>query len=266
MANAVKMFKSIAMCAPNHFKVAYKINPWMGGTVDSALAHKQWNTLKNAFEKNGVEVKTINQAEGLPDMVFCCNSGIVYGKKVYLAHFRHPERQGERDHYEKWFRENGYEVFGDKDSFFEGGGDATFTSPDKLWAGYGFRSQKEVYAKIQKLGNFKIIPCELNNDKFYHLDVCFCPLSDKLALWYPNAFTKETQERMKKEIELIEVTEKDAQNFVCNAVAVGDTVFLPKNCVDIVPTLKSRGFKTVEIDLSEFLKAGGAIQCLVLKL
>lgn len=82
MANAMKMFKSVAMCAPNHFKVAYKINPWMGGTVDSALAHKQWNTLKNAFEKNGVEVKTINQAEGLPDMVFCCNSGIVYGKKV----------------------------------------------------------------------------------------------------------------------------------------------------------------------------------------
>lgn len=207
--------------------------------------------------------------------------------EVYLAHFRHPERQGERDHYEKWFRENGYEVFGDKDNFFEGGGDATFTSPDKLWAGYGFRSQKEVsrndieiftfvyvffsvyfqvYAKIQKLGNFKIIPCELNNDKFYHLDVCFCPLSDKLALWYPNAFTKETQERMKKEIELIEVTEKDAQNFVCNAVSVGDTIFLPKNCVDIVPTLKSRGFKTVEIDLSEFLKAGGAVQCLVLKL
>lgn len=98
------------------------------------------------------------------------------------------------------------------------------------------------------------------------MDVCFCPLTSNLALWYPNAFTSETQERMKKEIELIEVSENDATNFVCNAVAIGDTVILPKKCLDIVPVLKSRGFKTIEVDLSEFLKAGGAVQCLVLKL
>jgi len=185
---------------------------------------------------------------------------------VYLSHFRYPERQGERDQYEKWFRDQGYEIFGDKEHFFEGGGDATFTSPDKLWAGYGWRSQKEVYAKIQKLGNFKIIPCELNNDRFYHLDVCFCPLTRDLALWYPNAFTKETQERMKNEIELIEVTEQDATNFVCNSIAIGDTVLVPSKCRDILPVLKNRGFKTVPIDLSEFLKAGGAVQCLIMKL
>lgn len=79
-----KLFKSAALCAPKYFKVAYKINPWMGGTVDTNLAQKQWDNLKNIIEGCGVEVKTINQVDGLPDMVFCCNSGIVYGKKVII--------------------------------------------------------------------------------------------------------------------------------------------------------------------------------------
>jgi len=85
--NLTKMFKSVALCAPRYFKVAYKINPWMGGTVDSVLAQKQWDNLKQNIEKCGVEVKTIPQVDGLPDMVFCCNSGIVYGKKksVFVA-------------------------------------------------------------------------------------------------------------------------------------------------------------------------------------
>lgn len=36
----------VAMCPPKHFAVKYKINPWMGGTVDRALAQHQWDNLK----------------------------------------------------------------------------------------------------------------------------------------------------------------------------------------------------------------------------
>lgn len=268
MAGMKKLFTKAALCSPKHFEVVYKINPWMNGQVDKTLAQRQFDSLKNALEKLNVQTKMIDQVQGLPDMVFCCNSGIVYENKVYLAHFRHPERQGERAQYEKWYKMNGYETFGDTEHFFEGGGDATFVSENLLFAGYGFRSQKEVYSKIQKLGNFRTILCELNNDKFYHLDVCFCPLSSKLALWYPDAFTVETRQRMQNELELIAITAKDATNFVCNSVAVGDTILMPGDgkIHDIEPELRKRGFQIVKVDMSEFLKAGGAVQCLILKL
>jgi len=257
---------AVAMCPPNFFKVAYKINPWMGGTVDTQLAHKQWNSLKTAIEKCGVTVKTIEPDSSVPDMVFCCNSGLVYHNKVYLAHFRYPERQAERKFYEAWYRKNGFEVFGDTEYYFEAGGDCTFTNKDTLFAGYGFRSQKEVYDKIQKLGDFKIVRCELVYDKYYHMDTCFCYLGSNLALWYPKAFSEDSQQRMKKEIDLIEVTEKDAERFVCNSIAFGKTVIVPKGCDDIKPVLEKRGYEVVYVDLSEFLKGGGACQCLVLKI
>ncbi len=64
-----------------------------------------------------------------------------------MAKFRHKERTGEQAHYEKWFKENGYEIVGGRDAndlCFEGGGDACFTTYDKLWAGFGQRTDKAV--------------------------------------------------------------------------------------------------------------------------
>lgn len=70
------------MCEPLYYDVMYKINPWMGGVVDRKLAYEQWTNLKNAVESCGVEVKVVKQVEGLPDMVFICDSGLVYKNKV----------------------------------------------------------------------------------------------------------------------------------------------------------------------------------------
>ena len=134
------------MVPPQHFAVEYSINPWMGGTVDAAKAMAQWKQLKSTLELNGVEVLTLDQVKGLPDMVFVCNSGLVApGRRVYLSHFRHKERQGERAEYQKWFKSNSYDTTGDTaDGHFEGGGDCVFSRRDLLWAGYGYRTAKEV--------------------------------------------------------------------------------------------------------------------------
>ncbi len=65
--------------------------------------------------------------------------------QVYLSKFRHAERSGEEKHYAKWFADNGFELHGgDSKLCFEGGGDACFTTPDTLWAGYGPRTDKAV--------------------------------------------------------------------------------------------------------------------------
>lgn len=49
-------------------------------------------------------------------------------------------------------------------------------------------------------------------------------MTDKLALWYPQAFTKETRKRMEEKLELIGVTETEAENFICNGITLGNTV------------------------------------------
>jgi N-dimethylarginine dimethylaminohydrolase len=48
------------------------------------------------------------------------------------------------------------------------------------------------------MGDFTTVLCEMKDNRFYHLDTCFFPLSTELAMWFPPAFTEETQKRMKK--------------------------------------------------------------------
>uniref|UniRef100_F1LAS8 Amidinotransferase n=2 Tax=Ascaris TaxID=6251 RepID=F1LAS8_ASCSU len=270
MSRAVsQLLKRVLMVPPKHFTVEYSINPWMGGVVDKAKAFEQWNLLKSAIEKEGVEVLTLEQAQGLPDMVFVCNSGLVLNDKVYLSRFRHKERTGEQKYYLEWFKAHGFSPLGeDYPDFFEGGGDACFSTYDTLWAGFGPRSNKDVYEHVKKLGKFDVVLCELTHPEFYHLDTCFTPVDEKCALWYPAAFQQATKDEiMKRMPESIAISESEAKAFVCNAITVRNTVISPIGVSqETKDQLAKRGFSVTEIDMSEFMKSGGACQCLVLKL
>ena len=58
----------------------------------------------------------------------------------------------------------------------------------------------------------------------------------------------------------------DAGNFACNAVNIGDRVILNKASDPLKARLMLAGFQVHEVELSEFLKAGGSAKCLTLKL
>ncbi|CAD6195609.1 unnamed protein product [Caenorhabditis auriculariae] len=260
---AAHLIKRVLMVPPQHFTVEYAINPWMGGVVDKQKAQKQWNELKSAIEAEGVQVLTLDQTAGLPDQVFVCNSGLVYEDKVYLARFRHKERNGEEPHYLKWFKANGFKLHGEaKEDVFEGGGDAVFTDPNTLWAGYGERSSKGVYEKVKALGKFDVVMCDMVLPNFYHLDTCFAPVDATSALYYPKAFSEKTQQEILRRLpNSIAVSEEEASAFVCNAITIRDSVLSP---IGVAPktreALARLGKKVKEIDMSEFMKSGGACQ------
>ncbi|CAB3411461.1 unnamed protein product [Caenorhabditis bovis] len=267
--SAAHLIKRVLMVPPKHFTVEYNINPWMGGVVDKAKAQQQWESLKNAIEKQGVQVLTMDQTKGLPDQVFVCNSGLVYNNKVYLSRFRHKERSGEQPHYLEWFKKNNFEIHGDGyEETFEGGGDAVFSDPKTLWAGYGERSSKSVYEKVKALGDFDIVLCDMVLPNFYHLDTCFAPIDETAALYYPPAFSDRTQKEILRRLpKSIAVTEAEANAFVCNAITIRDCVISPIGVSqETKNALKNLGKTVEEVDMSEFMKSGGACQCLVLRL
>jgi N-dimethylarginine dimethylaminohydrolase len=65
---------------------------------------------------------------------------------------------------------------------------------------------------------------------------------------------------------LIPVSENDANQLACNAVVVNETVIFPSEKIDAIQTVESLGLNAVVADVSEFLKSGGACQCLVIAL
>ena len=54
--------------------------------------------------------------------------------------------------------------------------------------------------------------------------------------------------------------------FACNAVNLGRTIICNLISADLASLLRARGFEVIQTPLDEFLKAGGAAKCLVMKL
>ena len=260
------------MCAPDHYDVDYVINPWMEGNIHKSSrdrAVEQWQKLFHVLKEQAV-VDLVQPQPGVPDMVFTANAGLVLGDTVVLSRFYHKERQGEEPFFKQWFESKGYTVHElPKDLPFEGAGDALLDREGRwLWAGYGFRSELDSHPYLAKWLDIEVLSLRLMDERFYHLDTCFCPLSGGYLLYYPPAFDSYSNRLIEMRVpaeKRIAIKEADAVNFACNAVNIDSVVVMNKASDDLKARLTKLGFHVIETPLTEFLKAGGAAKCLTLR-
>ncbi|MBD2336353.1 TIGR00300 family protein [Calothrix sp. FACHB-156] len=260
------------MCAPDHYDVDYVINPWMEGNIHKSSrdrAVEQWQKLYHVLKEHAI-VDLVPPEKGWPDMVFTANAGLVLGDNVVLSRFLHKERQGEEPYFQKWFEANGYTVHVlPKDLPFEGAGDALLDREGRwLWAGYGFRSELDSHPYLAKWLDIEVLSLRLIDERFYHLDTCFCPLANGYLLYYPGAFDSYSNRLIEMRVaaeKRIAIEEADAVNFACNAVNVDSIVIMNKASDSLKTRLANVGFQIIETPLKEFLKAGGAAKCLTLR-
>jgi lysine-ketoglutarate reductase/saccharopine dehydrogenase-like protein (TIGR00300 family) len=262
----------ILMCAPQHYDVDYAINPWMEGNIHRSsreLAQTQWQQLYEVL-KTHATIELVEPQLGWPDMVFTANAGLVLGQTVVLSRFFHPERQGEEPYFQQWFETQGYTVHQLPKSLpFEGAGDALLDRSGRwLWAGYGFRSELDSHPYLAKWLDVEVLSLRLVDRRFYHLDTCFCPLTDGYLLYYPAAFDTYSNRLIELRVpaeKRIPITEADAVTFACNTVNIDRLVVMNQASDKLQQSLRERGFTVIETPLSEFLKAGGAAKCLTLR-
>jgi N-dimethylarginine dimethylaminohydrolase len=267
------MQERILMCEPNFFEVSYVINPWMKGNIahaDRALARRQWSRLAACLGKVAT-VERMAGVDGVPDMVFTANAGVVLGRKCVLSRFRHVERQAEEPHFARWFNEHGFEVLRlPEDVPFEGAGDALLDRAlPLLWLGHGHRSDAACAPLLQDWLDIDVESLRLVDDRFYHLDTCFCPLEGGYLMYCPAAFDAPSRARIAARVPAalrIPVDEADAAAFACNAVNIGKDVFLNHASPELATSLRAHGFRIHLTPLGEFMKAGGAAKCLTLRL
>lgn len=257
----------VLMCRPTHFDVTYDINPWMSnqiGRVDKLRALTQWYLLADWISRVAV-VRILDGVKDMPDLVFTANAGFIHNKTAILSKFSKAERQPEEAEFTKWFLSKGYTVAQPSNSY-EGEGDHLKDQQERHWVGTGFRTSIDAVPELEAILNTNVNPLELVDARWYHLDTCFCPLPNGELLWYPGAFSPISQDLIKSSFaKRIEATEEDALNFCCNTVCIGRELFMPNNKV-AKNDLKQLGYYTHELELDEFLKAGGAAKCLVLHL
>jgi N-dimethylarginine dimethylaminohydrolase len=260
---------TILMCPPDYYGIHYEINPWMNRQrqSDHAQAVQQWNALRDMLEAAGAQIVLLPPVEGLPDMVFTANAALIHRQQAVMSRFRHPQRQGETPHAEALLRQRGFQIHHVPEGLhFEGAGDALFCG-DTLFAGYRIRSHARGHQQIGELLGVRVIPLELVEPCYYHLDTCFCPLTPELAIYYPAAFDRYGRQALEAQVpQLIPVSAEEAQRFACNAVVVGRTVVTNTGCPRLHDELRRRGFAPQATLLDEFVKAGGSAKCLTLRL
>jgi N-dimethylarginine dimethylaminohydrolase len=259
----------ILMCPPTYYGIEYEINPWMSRSrgADTPLAHRQWQNLHDTLAGLGVQVELLTPQQGLPDLVFTANAGLMFRDRFISAQFRHEVRAKESPHFDAWFAAHGFQVEHlPAGMFHEGAGDALFCGPI-LFGGYRIRSDALAHQEVARRIGKSVLPLELVNPRFYHLDTCFCPLAPGEAIYFPDAFDRYGRKVLETHIpKLHAVPEADAHRFGCNAVVVGKTVVTNSDCPAIHATLTQAGYRPIGVELDEFLKAGGSAKCLTLRL
>ncbi len=263
----------ILLCTPHFYRVEYVINPWMEGNVgrtDADEAMREWDDLRAALGPRAT-IELLEPAVGLPDMPFTANAGLVYEDTFVPARFRFPQRVPETRHAVEWFRRRDFRIVElPGRGTFEGEGDALFQrGAPLLWGGYGVRTSLEAHRHLAEIFHVEVIPLRLVDERFYHLDTCFCPLPDGRIYYYPDAFDRDSLERIAARVPAerrIEVDATDALHFACNAI-VTDGVVLTNSASDALrERLAGWGFEVVVCPLGQFIMAGGAAKCLALPL
>jgi N-dimethylarginine dimethylaminohydrolase len=271
------------MCAPDHFGVTYKINPWMhpdswvqGAPVLAAASRREWAALHHTLSELGGTINLVAPAPGVPDLVFTANAAVVLDRVALLARFRYPERQREEEHFEAAFRRlQGRGIIDavrmlPTDVILEGAGDCVWDDTRNLfWIGFGPRSDAASRHVVEDVFGVPAITLELADPRFYHMDTALCPLAHGEVMYVPQAFTRHGLAFIHDLVEptlRIEVDAGDASRLAANAVCIRNTIVMSGCSERLRSELTERGYHVVTTPLESFLRSGGSAFCLTLRL
>jgi N-dimethylarginine dimethylaminohydrolase len=265
------------LCRPVHFTVAYEINPHMHVQIhpDPERALAEHDGLVEALGTAGAELLFLDPVDGLPDLVFTANAGVVDGDVFVPSRFRHPERQGETVYDVAWFEAEGFKVTPlPGTESFEGAGDVLPFGADPdgdhgpvLVAGYRTRSAVGAQTHLGSLLGVPMRTVELVDERFYHVDLVFCPVDERRALIAPQGLDRYGCRVLEELVpEPVWLTDEEALSFSANSVVVGDVIVMPSCTPRLGRILEKAGLSVAVAPVGEFLKAGGGCRCLTLAL
>ncbi len=262
------------MVRPDHFRVDYRINPYMDldDQPDPERAMAQWVGLVSTIERLGGTVEIVPQRVDSPDMVYAMNLGLGIVRPdgrphVVMSHMRYAERRNESVSAQPWFARSGRSTsYVGRDgvgAHLEAGD--VFAWGDSLVAGYGPRTEELALKHLAVDLGVRVRGVRITHPAMYHLDLAFCPLDERRAMVAPGAFDHASASALLDLVpEPLVLTDEEALTTFCaNSIVIGRTVVMPAGAPErVVARLTAWGFEVVEVAVDEFHKGGGSVRCL----
>lgn len=278
----------VLVSGAEYFDDGFAINAYMDDAIpiDLPKAIQEHAVICQAYEAAGIEVIKVPAPERCQDGIYTANWGLVAGSKVILSNLPN-KRKSEEPYAEHTLTDLGFNLVKFPEQYkFSGQGDC-LPCGKFLFVGSQYRTDHHVWPLLRRETGLHVIGLQTIPQKdaagkpiinsvtewpdsyFYDLDLALAVISPELIAWCPEAFTEESQKRIRAidSLEKIEVSFDEAQHgFACNLVSTGETVIMSNHAPGLQSQLESRGFKVITPEVTELLKGGGFIRCCSLTL
>lgn len=225
--------------------------------------------------------------QGLQDLVYTANMGIVLDhlpdhNTVILSNFSSKVRIPETRVGECFFEEMGYDVV-TSPFHFEGEAELKHLYGNVYVGGYGTRSDRRAYQWMEEQFDMRVITLEETDPYLYHLDCTVFPLTREETLVCTEMYTKAEIKQIEAVTNIIDITADSVFSGLCNSVRMGNILLNASNIHEmkrsdeyyeserqknlILEDIAVRyGFEVAFFNLSEFLKSGAVLSCMVMHL
>jgi len=225
--------------------------------------------------------------QGLQDLVYTANLGIVIDhlpdhNTVILSNFSSKVRIPETRVGENFFQQMGYDVV-TPPYHFEGEAELKHLFDNVYIGGYGIRSDKRAYKWMEEQFDMKIITLEEKDPYLYHLDCSVFPLTREDTLISTEMYTKEEIKQIEAVTNIIDISANDAFSGICNSVRMGNVILNASNIHEMKRSDKyyederqknlalekiavNYAFEVAFFNISEFMKSGALLSCMVMHL
>jgi len=254
--------------------------------VNRPRAYRQFMDLYNFMA--GASLTYILPSYGnFQDQVYVANLGIYLPhikneNHIILSNFTSEPRRGEEAVGDSFFKLMNYNTHLCPHKW-EGEADLKYLHNNVYVGGYGIRSERESYEWMRKTFGMEIIELEMIDDHLYHLDCSVFPLTSDKTMICTSMYAPEELAILEKYTEIIDVSEDDAFGGITNSVRVGNSIMCASNITELkktdelyqleaakIATLEkicsNEGMEAVCFNLSEFMKSGALLSCMIMKL
>ncbi len=227
------------------------------------------------------------QVEGLQDLVFTANLGIVLEHRdgdpsVVISNFTSEPRRGETPVGVAFFEAMGYDTQVSP-SRFEGEAELKHLHDNVYVGGYGIRSDKATYEWMERTFDMKVVPLGHDDPYLYHLDCSIFPLTREDTLVCTELYERDELAELERHTNIIDVSIDDAYAGICNSVRVANTILNASHIHELKAGTedyrneisKNRRLEDIASDnafevnffnLSEYHKGGALLSCMVMHL
>lgn len=273
------------MSGVDYFSVE-ELNPYSHKSEQPDLekARQEFASVRATLESVGVTVIKAEAPAGCQDGIYTANWGLCKGGTAVLSKLPN-KRDIEQPHAKRILESLGKKTI-EAPFLFSGQGDA-LPCGNLLFAGQTYRTDLRMHQFIAEHLGFEVVSLEavpvldtdgsrqINeitgwpNSFFYDLDLALAVLRTDLIAWCPEAFTVESQAKIRalSSVEKIEVSYQEAvKGFACNLVSTGETVVMSNHAPLLQAAIEAKGLQTITPEITELAKGGGYIRCTTLTL